>query len=105
MNIFILYITRKLENGYNTFPYRAYKCIDDAYINAEILTAKDEDVSISVQLAKISERSPSHDIEVVTNWKGLPVPIGVFKDKSKARSYANALGQKQYTTIDSLTLV
>lgn len=105
MNIFILYVTRELENGFNTFPYRAYKCADDAYINAEILTAKDEDVSVSVQLAKNSEHNPSNDIEVVTCWKDLPIPIGIFNDKAKARSYANAFGQKQYTTIDSLTLV
>tara|TARA_B100002049_G_scaffold180623_1_gene137576 strand:+ start:32856 stop:33173 length:318 start_codon:yes stop_codon:yes gene_type:complete len=105
MNIFILYVTRELQNGFNTFPYRAYKCADDAYINAEILTAKDEDVSISVQLAQSNVYNSSHDVEVVTCWKDIPIPVGVFSDKTKARNYANSIGQKQYTTIDSLTLM
>ena len=105
MNIFILYVTRELKSGFNTFPYRAYKSADDAYINAEILTAKDDDITVSVQLAKNRDHNLTSDIEVVTCWKVSPVPLGIFSDKEKAKRYVNATCYKQVTTIDSLTLV
>lgn len=105
MTVYILWVTKGLKYGENTFPLRAYTDDNVALLNARILASKEDETYCGVHACELKAPLDGNEIHVVSYKKSNVITIDAFSCREAARNYIKGRGDQSKLNVDVISII